>query len=217
MNSVSEASDNGEGGRVRKVVFAMMTTLNGRLDDPEAWVSSVPDDLYSELDRAYATFDTILVGQTTYYEMYEYWPGAETAEDGSEISRSMARKMNSYKKFVFSRANEKRTLEWNNAEQVLVRSDEDLVTFINELKTQSGGDIHLAGGPSLAQTIIRLGIVDEFHFFVYPVVSAGARWFDQIEDKRSMRLLSATAYDNGVVGLYYELLDADEGGTDFQQ
>jgi dihydrofolate reductase len=56
----------------------------------------------------------------------------------------------------------------------------------------------------LAQSIIRLGLVDEYHFFVYPVVSVGAAWFDQIEDKRDMDLLNTTAYKNGVVGLYYK-------------
>jgi dihydrofolate reductase len=58
---------------MRKVVMRMMTTLNGRLDDPDAWVTGVPDDLYAELDRLYETFDTILVGRTTYEEMFAYW------------------------------------------------------------------------------------------------------------------------------------------------
>jgi len=38
--------------------------------------------------------------------------------------------------------------------------------------------------------------------FVYPVVSAGKTWFDQINDKRGMDLLNATTYEDGVVGLY---------------
>jgi len=73
---------------MRNVVMGMMTTLNGRLDDPEVWVTGVPDDLYAELDRLYGTFDTILVGRTTYEEMFEYWPGAETADDGSAHTRA---------------------------------------------------------------------------------------------------------------------------------
>ena len=189
---------------MRKVVLQMMTTLNGRLDDPDAWVTDISDDLYREIDRVYGTFDTVLVGQTTYEEMFAYWPGAETEEGGSEINKSMARKMNSYKKFVFSNGDEKKTLEWNNAEQVLAHSDEDIIKFINDLKAQSGGDIHLSGGARLAQSIIRIGLVDEYHFFVYPVVSVGAAWFDQLEDKHDMDLLSAAAYENGVVGLYYK-------------
>jgi dihydrofolate reductase len=189
---------------MRKVVMGMMTTLNGRLDDPDAWMTGVPDDLFAELDRLYGTFDTVLVGRTTYDEMFEYWPGAETAEDSSEINKSMARKMNAYKKYVFTGASEKTPLEWNNAEQVLAHRDEDIATFVDELKAQSGGDIHLSGGARLAQTVIRLGLVDEYHLVVHPVVSAGSSWFDQIDEQRGMKLLSATAYSNGVVGLYYQ-------------
>lgn len=189
---------------MRKVVMGMMTTLDGRLDAPDAWVTGVPDDLYAELDRLYETFDTILVGRTTYEEMFEYWPGAETAEEGSEISRSMARKMNSYKKFVFTGAGEEAALEWNNAELVQVLGDADVERFVGELKAQPGGDIHLSGGARLAQTLVRLGLVDRYHFVMHPVISDGARWFEQIEEQRSLELLSATAYSNGVVGLYYE-------------
>jgi dihydrofolate reductase len=189
---------------MRKVVMGMMTTLNGRLDDPDVWMTGIPDDLYAELDRVYGTFDTILVGRTTYDEMFEYWPGAETETDGSEISRSMARKMNTYKKYVFTGASEKTPLEWNNAEEVPVHGDADIVAFVNDLKAQPGGDIHLSGGARLAQTLVRLGLVDRYHFVVHPVVSAGQSWFDEIEEKRELSLQSAAAYSNGVVGLYYE-------------
>ena len=140
---------------MRKVVMGMMTTLNGRLDDPDAWATGVPDDLFAELDRLYGTFDTILVGRTTYDEMFEYWPGAETDEDGSEPNRSMARKMNSYKKYVFTGPARQTPLEWNNAELVLVRGDEEIAAFVNDLKAQSGGDIHLSGGARLARTLDR--------------------------------------------------------------
>ena len=59
---------------MRKVVMGMMTSLDGRLDDPDAWVTGIPDDLYAELDRLYGTFDSILVGRTTYEEMFEFCP-----------------------------------------------------------------------------------------------------------------------------------------------
>lgn len=189
---------------MRKLVMAMMTTLDGRLDDPDAWMTDIPDDLYAEIDRLYGTFDTILVGRTTYEEMLAYWPGAETAEDSSEINKSMARKMNTYKKYVFSGAGPTTALEWNNAEHVVAESDGDIAAFVDDLKAQSGGDIHLAGGARLARTFVRLGLVDQYHFFVQPVVSTGARWFDEIGEQRGMTLLSATAYSNGAVGLYYE-------------
>jgi dihydrofolate reductase len=193
---------------MRQLVMAMMTTLDGRLDDPDAWVTGIPDDLYAEIDRVYESFDTVLVGRTTALEMAEYWPGAETDPDGSEISRSMARKMNTYKKYVFTRSNA--PLEWSNVELVSVDDDEALLAFVGQLKAQPGGDIHLSGGAELARTLIRLGVVDRYHLFVHPVVSAGASWFDEIDGRRDLELQSATAYSNGVVGLYYVTAGMDK-------
>jgi dihydrofolate reductase len=187
---------------MRKLVFQMMTTLNGRLDDPDAWVTGISDDHYQEIDRVYGTFDTILVGHDTYEEMFAYWPGAETDESSSETTRSMARKMNTYKKVVFSRSAESATLPWNNAEQVHCQGDDDIIRFIQSLKAQPGKDIHLAGGARFAQSIMRLGLVDEYHFFVYPVISEGISWFEALVGKE-LKLLSTTVFENGVVGLYY--------------
>ena len=186
---------------MRNLVMQMMTTLNGRLDHPEAWVAEIPDDLYAELDRLYESYDTVLVGRTTAVEMAEYWPGAETDAAGSAISRSMARKMNAYQKYVFTTSSE--PLGWSNAELVSVEGDDALGAFVERLKGQSGGDIHLSGGARLARTLIRLGVVDRYHLFVHPVVSDGLSWFEEIGEQRELELASATAYSNGVVGLYY--------------
>ena len=179
----------------------MMTTLDGRLDDPGAWVPGIPEDLYAEIDRLYDGYDAVLVGRTTALEMAEYWPGAETDDGESDTARSMARKMNTYKKYVFT--NSDAPLEWTNVELVPVGDDAALEAFVEELKAQPGGDIHLSGGAQLARTLIRLGVVDRFRVFVYPVVSPGATWFEAIDGQRELELESATAYSNGVVGLYY--------------
>jgi hypothetical protein len=41
---------------MRKIVLQMMTTLNGRLDDPAAWVHDLVDDQYREIDRIYSSW-----------------------------------------------------------------------------------------------------------------------------------------------------------------
>lgn len=189
---------------MRKLVMQMMTTVNGRLDDPDAWVRSIPDDLYAELDRLYSSFDTILVGHRTYHEMIGFWPTAEAANQSSEAGRSMAVKMNSYRKCVFTRAEQIPALEWNGAEPVHAPTDEALADFVGELKRGTGGDLHLAGGAELARTMVRLGLVDRYQLFAHPVVSPGAEWFGSIGEQRDLELISATAYSNGAVGLCYE-------------
>jgi dihydrofolate reductase len=186
---------------MRQLVMQMMTTLDGRLDDPGAWVPGIPADLYAEIDRVYDSFDTVLVGRTTAAEMAEYWPGAENDPSESDTARSMARRMNAYKKYVFTRGDA--PLEWSNVELVNPGDDAALVAFVEALKAGPGGDIHLAGGAELARTLIRLGVVDRYHLYVHPVVSPGAAWFGEIAGPRGLELESATAYSNGVVGLYY--------------
>jgi len=184
---------------MRKVVLAMMTTLNGRLDDPDAWVSGLSDDHYGEIDRRYATFDTILVGRTTYEEMREYWPTAGDEPDASEAQLSMARRMKDYRKCVISTAVDL-DLGWANAELVTVRGDDDIRGFMDDLKAQPGGDIHLSGGATLAQTLVRLGLVDEYRFFIYPVVSKGECWFDQV-DGLALEPVGSAAFEDGVTAL----------------
>jgi dihydrofolate reductase len=188
---------------MRKIVLAMMTTLNGRLDDPGAWVTGVSDEHWQAIVEGYSTFDSVLVGRVTYEEMYEFWPTAGDASDAGEGQRAMAGMMNSYKKYVFS-TDPNRTLGWNNSELVTITNDDDLRIFIDKLKTQPGKDIHLSGGAKLAQTMIRLGLVDEYRLFAYPVVSAGASWFDQVDNTLGMELLDVTTFDTGVVRLSYQ-------------
>jgi dihydrofolate reductase len=188
---------------MRKIVLQMMTTLNGRLDDPMAWVHGVSDDQYREIDRIYATFDTVLAGRTTYEEMAAYWPGALSEAEGTATNQGMARRMHAYRKLVFSRSGLQKPSEWNNSELVVVGSDDELAGYLVKLKAQPGGDIHLSGGSSFARSVIGLDLVDEFHFFVYPIVSPGTPWFSQFPDTRELKLLDASRYENGVVRLQY--------------
>jgi dihydrofolate reductase len=186
---------------VRKVVLAMMTTLNGRVDGPDAWVTGVSEDHYQEIDRGYATFDTILVGRVTAQEMSEYWPGARDEEAASVSQRAMAEKMHSYKKYVFT-TDPTLKLEWHNAEPVVASSDDEIRSFVANLQAQPGGDIHLSGGARLAQIFVRLGLVDEFRFFVFPVYSPGASWFSQLDSQKNLELISSRVFENGAVAMY---------------
>ena len=188
---------------MRNVVLAMMTTLNGRLDAPDEWVTGVSEDHFQEIDRGYAGFDTILVGRVTAAEMYADWPTAGDQEDAGESLKSMAKKMHSYKKLVFTTDLELQ-LEWNNAEPVVVSTDDDIRSFVEGLKTRPGADIHLSGGARLAQTLIRLGLVDEYRFFVYPAYSPGATWYDGLESKLALDLISSTSFESGAIAQYYK-------------
>ncbi|MFC7618870.1 dihydrofolate reductase family protein [Microlunatus sp. GCM10028923] len=187
---------------MRKLVLAMMTAVNGRLDDPDAWTSGISDDHYREIDRGYATFDTILVGRVTAAEMIDFWPGQRNQEGAGETHLAMAEKMHAYRKYVFT-SDPDLALDWHNTEVVPVRDDDELGAFVRELKSRPGADIHLSGGARLAATLVRLGLVDEYRFFVHPVQSPGATWYGRLDDQLRLELIKAQTFENGVVALTY--------------
>lgn len=189
----------------RKIVLQIMTTLNGRLDDPGAWVHGVSDDQYRGINRIHDAFDTVLVGRTTYEEMAAYWPGALETGEGTDSNRRMAQRMHDYRKLVFSRSGSDAITPWHGAELVVARSDDELVAYLSELRTTAGRDIHLAGGASFAQAVVGLGLVDELHLFVYPAISSGAAWFARLRDGLEMTLLETDTFENGVIRLHYAL------------
>ncbi len=196
---------------MRNVVMAMHTTINGRLDDPEAWLTGLDDEQYAEIDRRYDSYDTILIGTTTYSEMYEYWPGALEADTGfadsnAKTNRRMAEKMNAYRKYVFTRQPTSEALAWQNSERVVAATDDDLVSFVTELKQQPGRDLHLAGGAALVQDFARLDLIDEYRLHVYPVHSPGACWFDQVDRLPGLELAGVERFANGVVALGYRVV-----------
>ena len=139
---------------MRSVVMAMMTTLNGRLDDPDAWMTGIPDDLYAELDRVYETFDTFWSAGRPTRRCSNTGRGPRQPSTARTISRSMARKMNAYRKYVFTGASEGPALEWNNAEPALAQGDADIIAFVEEPENAARRR-HRSGGRSPAGADVR--------------------------------------------------------------
>ena len=55
----------------------------------------------------------------------------------------------------------------------------DLGAEIADLKTESGKDLLAHGGASFAQSLVRLGLVDEYRILVHPtVLGSGMALFD---------------------------------------
>jgi dihydrofolate reductase len=185
---------------MRAVVCQLMTSLDGRVDDPVAFVTGVAPDQYEDIDAAYATFDTIIVGRTTYEEMVAYWPGALAAPQAEGAHERMAGRMDRYRKVVLTRDPDFRTA-WNNAEAALVRDDGDLVALVAGLRAAPGGRIHLAGGAMTAQSFARLGLVDAYRLYVYPVVSPGRTLFADVGSRLAFGGTQSRSFSNGVTVL----------------
>jgi dihydrofolate reductase len=89
--------------------------------------------------------------------------------------------------------------EWNNS-RVLGPYDADAV---RRLRDEVDGSLYVSGSGTLVRALLRDGLVDGLHLFVFPVVlGAGERLFTD-EAVSGLRLAETEAYDSGVVHLAY--------------
>ena len=81
------------------------------------------------------------------------------------------------------------------------------VEEVTRLKAQPGFDMDV-GGASLASTLIRAGLVDEYRVSIHPVIlGAGTRFFPALEDRIGLKLVETRTFDSGVVYLRYETVN----------
>jgi dihydrofolate reductase len=127
--------------------------------------------------------ETLLLGRTT----YEGFAAAWSARDGE-----FADKFNSMEKVVVST-----TLEdpaWTNT--TVVRD----LDAVRALKEGDGGPIGVQGSATLAQSLHKAGLVDQWNLMVFPVIlGSGKRLFPtDAEDKAKLALRESRTYANGV-------------------
>jgi dihydrofolate reductase len=135
--------------------------------------------------------DAFLLGRRTYVthaEAFEPMPAGDPFGD----------LMNPPKKYVVSKTLTKPI--WRNT--TILR--EDVVEAVRALKAQPGGNILTDGSSQLVQTLIANDLVDELHLTLYPLSLGGGKRVLPAGVHRTFRLMSATPYPSGVVGLHYE-------------
>ena len=70
------------------------------------------------------------------------------------------------------------------------------------MKAEAASDMGM-GGPGLAAQAIEAGLVDEYHFFVAPVVVGGGKRSLARDARLDLELLEERRFGNGMVHLHY--------------
>jgi dihydrofolate reductase len=140
--------------------------------------------------------DTILLGRVTYSMFAEYWPKATEGEDAR-----LAEKINSTPKVVFSRTIDRAPWgTWDDGRIVKKPASEEIAA----LKKQNGKDMVIWGSISVAQSLIRDGLIDEYRLVICPLLLGNGRsLFDGKLPAADLKLGSAGATDRGAVSLKY--------------
>ena len=178
---------------MRKLVVTENITLDGVIDASEGWFAPAgaevdQSDLNAALREQAEAADALLLGRVTFAQFRGYWPLQTDDETG------VAEYLNNVSKYVVSN-----TMKDPGWERSTVLSG-DLEDNVRELKGKSGKDIVVTGSITLVHQLIRLGLVDEYRLFVYPVlVGRGARLFEDATNVPNLKLVDSRSFRSGVV------------------
>ena len=172
---------------MRKIINSAFVSLDGVTEDPRSWAIFDPDAA-EEAVQALKAYDGMLMGRGT----YEYFADVMPKQTGP-----YADAINAIRKYVFSSTLE--SADWNNS--TIIR--DDVVTAVNDLKQQDGGDLMIYGRGRLSKALLEHHLVDEIRFSIHPVLVCAVADGDSGK-KLPLELLATAPSANGVVALTYQ-------------
>ncbi|MBS1520492.1 MAG: dihydrofolate reductase family protein [Bacteroidetes bacterium] len=182
---------------MRKLIYAINLTLDGCFDHTNMVPYEDVFDYYIDLVQNAGAF---VYGRKTYQLMVPYWPDVIKDESSTESDIEFAEAFCAVDKMVvFSRTLEK--AEEENTE--IIHSN--LYEEVLKLKQQEGKYI-LAGGVDIPSQLIALGLVDEYHFVIYPIFAGkGKRLFEGVDlaERLKLKLVDTKVWESGCVLLRY--------------
>ncbi|HEY4753372.1 MAG TPA: dihydrofolate reductase family protein [Candidatus Limnocylindrales bacterium] len=182
-----------------RVVYSMSVSLDGFAADADGsidWVI-VDEELHEAFNDEARQAGVFLYGRRMYELMTGYWPTAEADPTSTAVERDFARIWRDMPKLVASR-----TLVETGWGVQLVKGD--VVDEVARLRSELVGDIGV-GGPTLAATLLRAGLVDDVRVYVNPVVLGGGLPFFPDGLRLDLRLVDTRRFAAGVVLLRYAM------------
>jgi dihydrofolate reductase len=182
---------------MRKIVAGLFVSVDGVAEAPNEWQETFDEDMGAELGTILPEIDTILLGRVTYQEWQGYWPNYE----GDGPDSFYANMINHSPKYVVSSTLDK--VSWGKFDNAtLIKGN--LADEINKLKKQPGKTIAVQGSPTLVNSLLQLGLLDELSLYIHNVaVYKGKRLFLEGNLKR-LNLVEAKPTRSGVIIAKYQ-------------
>jgi dihydrofolate reductase len=172
-----------------RLVLSMGVSLDGLVARPEGLRAAgwgLPPDDPALKQRKLSWMDDVslhLMGRNTYEEMASFWPTSDDA---------YAAPMNEIPKVVFSRTLER--ADWPDSRI----AHGDLAEEIATLKGEPGKHMLAWGGAAFAQSLSRLGLVEEYRLIHQPIaLGDGLPLFKDLTAPLRLELVDAQTYATG--------------------
>lgn len=182
-----------------KLIYGAISSLDGYVADAEGkfeW--SAPDEevhrFVNDLERPIGTY---LYGRRM-YEVMRYWETAPTGNGEASAEREYAKIWQAADKIIYST-----TLEQVSSARTRIERRFD-PSAIQQLKVAAARDVSVSG-PTLAAQALQMGLVDECHLFLCPVIVGGG--LPALPDgvRVGLELLDEDRFGNGTVHLHYRI------------
>ena len=180
---------------MRKIVTGLFISLDGVVEAPNQWqFDNFDEDMEAEMGSAISKQDTVLLGRVTYQDWEPFWPTSKIEPFASFI--------NNTPKYVVSTTLGE--VSWGQFESpTLIK--EDLPAEITKLKQRAGGDIGIAGSPTLVRSLLQNDLLDELVLAVHPVVvGKGKRLFEDGGELKRLELVASKTTRTGVIISTYQ-------------
>lgn len=177
-----------------KLVFGMNMSLDGYVDHDAPGFA--PDSVLFRYFIEQTRNTTGSLYGRGLYEVMRYWDGDVWDKDDPAQGDlgAFADAWRAMPKWVVSRS-----LKEVGPNATLIGGDFEAA--VRELKAQHEGEIEI-GGPNLAASLGKLGLIDEYHIFLHPVVLGKGRPFF-VEAMPSLRFVTSERIGESAIKLTY--------------
>lgn len=191
---------------MRKIFLHIFVSVDGFIEGPDKsldWMVG-DDEIEDYVNRMLGSIDSMIFGRKAFELLAGYWPTAvENPSEAANPARperhiEAARMMKAKQKIVFSRT--LKETSWANSTIV----GGDLAEEVTRLKRQPGKDIALFAGAGIANSMMRLGLLDEYRLLFNPVLlGAGTPLFQDGRAGSDLERIGSRSFDCGAVLVSY--------------
>jgi dihydrofolate reductase len=183
---------------MRKIIHAMVQSLDGYIEDARGMFGwALPgDEVHQDFNNHFEHVDTLLYGRHNWKLMSECWPRVDREQKMPPVVLDFARRWLKARHYVVSSS-----LKEVGYGATLITGDLDQA--IRRLKAEPGGDIEV-GGATLAGSLTRLGLIDEYWLYFLPVAIGGGKpYFSGPGERLHLDLLDVHTFASGTTRLRY--------------
>ena len=182
---------------MRKIILLIHFSLDGFVAGPGGDLSwfTPSDENLAFVNGLTVNADAALFGRNCYELLDDYWPSRRDVDGATAAEVAYSNWYNAAEKIVVS------TTLHDRPGITLIREPSEL----QNMKQQPGKDILIFGSPSLSQSLLENGFIDEVWAFIHPHFFGQGLQLFSLPKKTDLTLLQTDILSTGEIALHYRL------------